>query len=128
MTKTSGYERGRVLDIFVVRCRWGETWETGSCLVSFCILGRTQTTLVAVGVYRHSVIDALPLHPPSAVSKGCYANPTGLHSLQGERAADRKRRCLGNQQTWRVVIVHEGMFIMIPVTWLELQTSQVVII
>lgn len=50
--------------------------------VSFCILGRTQTTLVAVGVYWHLVIDALPLHPPSAVSKGCYANPTGLHSYK----------------------------------------------
>lgn len=50
--------------------------------VSFSILGRTQTTLVAVGVYRHWVIDALPLHPPSAVSKGCYANPTGLHSYK----------------------------------------------
>jgi len=49
---------------------------------SFCILGRTQTTLVAVGVYRHLVIDALSLHPPFAASKGCYANPTGLHSYK----------------------------------------------
>lgn len=111
--------------VVVVRCRWGDTWETGSWCLS-CILGRTQTTLVAVGVYRHSMIDALPLHPPSAAFKGCYANLTGPPFIQGERAAGRTRRCLGNQQTWRVVIIHEGMFIMILVTWLELQTSQVV--